>query len=138
MPLPSGNVWRDRLIGAVAHGDGDKDWAVMALEQARASGFGQYEQRVRFLPAASGRPAARRDEVHRLPKYNFTGGNDDSDELPLDGLVAAANAVLKREGRKLATYASSPGRRATGRSANSWSASSSATPASSAPPTKSW
>jgi 3-hydroxyisobutyrate dehydrogenase-like beta-hydroxyacid dehydrogenase len=39
VPLPSGNVWRDRLIGAVAHGDGDKDWAVMALEQARASGL---------------------------------------------------------------------------------------------------
>jgi 2-aminoadipate transaminase len=39
-----------------------------------------------------------------LPKYNFTGGNNDSDELPLDGLVAAAEAVLKREGRTLATY----------------------------------
>ena len=38
------------------------------------------------------------------PKYNFTGGNNDSDELPLDGLIAAANAVLKREGRTLATY----------------------------------
>jgi 3-hydroxyisobutyrate dehydrogenase-like beta-hydroxyacid dehydrogenase len=37
VPLPSGNVWRDRLVGAIAHGDGDKDWAVMALEQARAS-----------------------------------------------------------------------------------------------------
>jgi 3-hydroxyisobutyrate dehydrogenase-like beta-hydroxyacid dehydrogenase len=40
VPLPSGNVWRDRLVGAVAHGDGGKDWAVMALEQARASGLG--------------------------------------------------------------------------------------------------
>jgi 3-hydroxyisobutyrate dehydrogenase-like beta-hydroxyacid dehydrogenase len=40
VPLPSGNVWRDRLVGALAHGDGDKDWAVMALEQARASGLG--------------------------------------------------------------------------------------------------
>jgi 3-hydroxyisobutyrate dehydrogenase-like beta-hydroxyacid dehydrogenase len=39
VPLPSGNVWRDRLVGAVAHGDGDKDWAVMALEQARACGL---------------------------------------------------------------------------------------------------
>jgi 3-hydroxyisobutyrate dehydrogenase-like beta-hydroxyacid dehydrogenase len=39
VPLPSGNVWRDRLVGAVAHGDGSKDWAVMALEQARASGL---------------------------------------------------------------------------------------------------
>jgi 3-hydroxyisobutyrate dehydrogenase-like beta-hydroxyacid dehydrogenase len=39
VPLPSGNIWRDRLVGAIAHGDGDKDWAVMALEQARASGL---------------------------------------------------------------------------------------------------
>ncbi len=39
VPLPSGNVWRDRLIGAIAHGDGERDWAVMALEQARASGL---------------------------------------------------------------------------------------------------
>jgi 2-aminoadipate transaminase len=38
------------------------------------------------------------------PKYNFTGGNNDSDELPLDALIDAANAVLKREGRTLATY----------------------------------
>ena len=38
------------------------------------------------------------------PKYNFTGGNNDSDELPLDALIDAANAVLRREGRTLATY----------------------------------
>jgi 3-hydroxyisobutyrate dehydrogenase-like beta-hydroxyacid dehydrogenase len=39
VPLPSGNVWRDRLIGAIAHGEGDHDWAVMAKDQARASGL---------------------------------------------------------------------------------------------------
>lgn len=39
VPLPSGGVWRDRLIGAIAHGDGDRDWAVVAHEQARASGL---------------------------------------------------------------------------------------------------
>ncbi len=39
VPLPSGNVWRDRLIGAVAHGEGEHDWAVMARDQARASGL---------------------------------------------------------------------------------------------------
>ncbi len=39
VPLPSGNVWRDRLVGAVAHGEGEYDWAVMAKEQARASGL---------------------------------------------------------------------------------------------------
>jgi 3-hydroxyisobutyrate dehydrogenase-like beta-hydroxyacid dehydrogenase len=37
VPLPSGNVWRDRLIGAAAHGEGEHDWAVMARDQARAS-----------------------------------------------------------------------------------------------------
>ena len=39
VPLPSGNVWRDRLVGAVAHGEGERDWAVMAQDQARASGL---------------------------------------------------------------------------------------------------
>jgi 3-hydroxyisobutyrate dehydrogenase-like beta-hydroxyacid dehydrogenase len=41
VPLPSGNVWRDRLVGAVAHGEGEHDWAVMAKDQARASGLSQ-------------------------------------------------------------------------------------------------
>src|SRR3977135_3484793 len=54
-----------------------------------------------LLPAGLPPPAA---QYTGLPKYNFTGGNNDSDELPLDGLVAAADAVLKREGRTLATY----------------------------------
>jgi 3-hydroxyisobutyrate dehydrogenase-like beta-hydroxyacid dehydrogenase len=36
VPLPSFNVYRDRLLGAVAHGDGDKDQAALAREQARA------------------------------------------------------------------------------------------------------
>lgn len=39
VPLPSLNVYRDRLLGAVAHGDGDKDQAALALEQARACGL---------------------------------------------------------------------------------------------------
>jgi 3-hydroxyisobutyrate dehydrogenase-like beta-hydroxyacid dehydrogenase len=39
VPLPSGNVWRDRLISAVARGHSHHDWATMALEQARASGL---------------------------------------------------------------------------------------------------
>jgi 3-hydroxyisobutyrate dehydrogenase-like beta-hydroxyacid dehydrogenase len=39
VPLPSLNVYRDRLLGAVAHGDGDRDQAVLALEQERACGL---------------------------------------------------------------------------------------------------
>lgn len=39
MPLPSASVMRDRLLGAIAHGDSALDWAVVAKEQARASGI---------------------------------------------------------------------------------------------------
>jgi 3-hydroxyisobutyrate dehydrogenase-like beta-hydroxyacid dehydrogenase len=39
VPLPSASTLRDRLLSAIAHGDGDKDWAVIAREQARASGI---------------------------------------------------------------------------------------------------
>jgi 2-aminoadipate transaminase len=39
-----------------------------------------------------------------FPKYNFVGGHIDPEHVPLEGLIAAANAVLKREGRTLATY----------------------------------
>lgn len=39
MPLPSASIMRDRLLGAIAHGDGALDWAVVAKEQARASGI---------------------------------------------------------------------------------------------------
>jgi 3-hydroxyisobutyrate dehydrogenase-like beta-hydroxyacid dehydrogenase len=39
VPLPSFSVYRDRLLGAAAHGDGDKDQAALAREQARACGL---------------------------------------------------------------------------------------------------
>jgi len=39
VPMPTANNVRDRLLGAIAHGDGEKDWAVMAREQARACGL---------------------------------------------------------------------------------------------------
>jgi hypothetical protein len=39
VPLPSLNVYRDSLLDAVAHGEGDMDWAVMARVKARASGI---------------------------------------------------------------------------------------------------
>ena len=54
VPLPSGNVWRDRLVGAVAHGEGEHDWAVMAKDQARASGLGE----VAGGPTRHARPCA--------------------------------------------------------------------------------
>lgn len=39
VPLPSLSVYRDRLISAIAQGDGDRDWSVIARVQARLSGL---------------------------------------------------------------------------------------------------
>lgn len=39
VPLPGHNVYLDRLLGAVAHGDGDRDQAVLGREQGRAAGL---------------------------------------------------------------------------------------------------
>jgi 2-aminoadipate transaminase len=37
-------------------------------------------------------------------KFDFTGGNNDPDRFPLEGMIAAAETVLRREGRTLAIY----------------------------------
>jgi 3-hydroxyisobutyrate dehydrogenase-like beta-hydroxyacid dehydrogenase len=39
VPMPSAGVCRERLLGAITHGDAQRDWSAMALEQARASGL---------------------------------------------------------------------------------------------------
>jgi 2-aminoadipate transaminase len=39
-----------------------------------------------------------------FPKYNFVGGHNDGEHVPVEALTAAATAVLTREGRTLATY----------------------------------
>jgi 2-aminoadipate transaminase len=54
-----------------------------------------------LLPPGAPAPAVRWTGA---PKYNFTGGNNDGDEIPLDGLMQAAQSVMAREGRTLATY----------------------------------
>src|SRR5712672_3296385 len=54
-----------------------------------------------LLPAGLPAPAAR---WAGLAKYSFFGGNNDPDQVPVEGLIDAVNAVLKREGRTLATY----------------------------------
>jgi 2-aminoadipate transaminase len=38
------------------------------------------------------------------PKYNFIGGDNDADQVPVAGFIAAATAALAREGRTLAAY----------------------------------
>src|ERR1700674_4891311 len=55
----------------------------------------------RVLPAGLPAPAAK---WTGLAKYSFVGGNNDPDQVPVDGLIDAVNAVLRREGKTLATY----------------------------------
>ena len=54
-----------------------------------------------LLAAGLPPPAAR---WNGFPRYNFVGGHNDAEHLPVEALTAAANAVLTREGRNLATY----------------------------------
>jgi 2-aminoadipate transaminase len=49
------------------------------------------------LPAASGR-------WNGFAKYNFIGGHNNPDEIPVEGLVEASTRVLRQDGRGLATY----------------------------------
>ena len=39
-----------------------------------------------------------------FPPFNFVGGHNDAATTPVDGLIEAATAVLRREGATLATY----------------------------------
>lgn len=54
-----------------------------------------------LLPAGLPAPAVRWTGA---PRFNFTGGNNDPDGVPVEGLMAAAEAVLKREGKTLSHY----------------------------------
>jgi 2-aminoadipate transaminase len=49
------------------------------------------------LPPASPRWAP-------FPKYYFVGGNNDPEQIPIEGLIDAAGSVLRRDGSKLAIY----------------------------------
>ena len=39
-----------------------------------------------------------------FPKYYFVGGNNDPEQIPIEGLIDAAASVLRRDGAKLAIY----------------------------------
>jgi len=54
------------------------------------------------LPAAAGRWSG-------FPRYNFIGGHNDADAVPVDDFVEASQRVLAREGRNLSTYGLSSG-----------------------------
>ncbi|MGO8909558.1 MAG: PLP-dependent aminotransferase family protein [Bradyrhizobium sp.] len=54
-----------------------------------------------LLPAGLPAPAGK---WTGLAKFSFVGGNNDPDQVPVEGLIDAVDAVLRREGRTLATY----------------------------------
>ncbi|WP_426424087.1 PLP-dependent aminotransferase family protein [Bradyrhizobium genosp. A] len=54
-----------------------------------------------LFPAGLPAPSAR---WTGLAKYSFVGGNNDSEQVPVDELIEAATQALRREGRSLATY----------------------------------
>jgi 2-aminoadipate transaminase len=54
-----------------------------------------------LLPAGLPAPAAK---WTGLARYSFVGGNNDPDQMPVQGLIDAVTAVLRREGSSLATY----------------------------------
>ncbi|MEQ9638951.1 MAG: PLP-dependent aminotransferase family protein [Alphaproteobacteria bacterium] len=56
-----------------------------------------YAFRPDLPPAAAGRFGG-------FPKYNFVGGHNDGEAVPVEEFIAASGAVLAREGRNLATY----------------------------------
>ena len=39
-----------------------------------------------------------------FPPYNFVGGDNDADTVPVEDFIAASQSMLAREGRTLATY----------------------------------
>src|SRR5690349_3871401 len=39
-----------------------------------------------------------------FPKYNFVGGHNDPERIPIEGLIEATASVLRRDGGRLAMY----------------------------------
>ncbi|MCA0248323.1 MAG: PLP-dependent aminotransferase family protein [Proteobacteria bacterium] len=57
-----------------------------------------------FVPLLAPGTPAPAVKWNGFPKYNFIGGHNDAKNVPVDALIDAATAVLRREGVTLATY----------------------------------
>jgi len=57
-----------------------------------------------FAPLLAPGTPAPAAKFNGFPKYNFVGGHNDAKQVPVQALIDAATAVLKREGTTLATY----------------------------------
>jgi len=52
---------------------------------------------------------APRDRWTGFPKFNFIGGHNDAEAVPVENFIAASQSVLAREGHTLSTYGLSSG-----------------------------
>lgn len=52
---------------------------------------------------------APRDRWTGFPKFNFIGGHNDAEAVPVENFIAASQSVLAREGHSLSTYGLSSG-----------------------------
>jgi len=57
-----------------------------------------------FAPLLAPGTPAPAAKWNGFPKYNFVGGHNDADNVPVEALIEAATNVLRREGPTLATY----------------------------------
>ena len=60
------------------------------------------------LSYRAGLPAPK-ERWDGFPPYNFVGGDNDADAVPVEDFIAASQSMLAREGRTLATYGLSSG-----------------------------
>ena len=70
-----------------------------------------------LFPAGLPAPSAR---WTGLAKYSFVGGNNDFEQLPLDGLIEATNSPCKRKAARSRLTGWRTARRAICPCANSW------------------
>ena len=54
-----------------------------------------------MLPATN---TEKNTESKIFPKYNFIGGHNDPQSIPVEGLIEATARVLRRRGQTIATY----------------------------------
>src|SRR5437763_12317922 len=99
--LSSARTGRSRSSAKTKTAGEPRYWLSKREEQAEETFMTSAFDFAPLLPAGLPAPATR---WTGLAKYSFVGGNNDPDQVPVEGLVEAVNAVLRREGKTLATY----------------------------------
>jgi 2-aminoadipate transaminase len=101
LDIGGGKLQAARLQTASRQTAGDRRISIACLRKETASmSFGPFDFAPLLRPGLPP-PAAK---WTGLAEYNFIGGNNDAEQLPVERLIAAATAVLRREGSTLATY----------------------------------